>query len=92
MLFSHILGANNFVDTRKKYRATGTTLERSEPSMRYTVHPFELTEDDKHRIKMDSAFIPKPRVSNFRPFGFNLPVSSEIRLVQDFFTCSIMAA
>ncbi|KAL5492779.1 hypothetical protein ACEPAI_4226 [Sanghuangporus weigelae] len=66
----------------ERYRVSGWISEQTEPSIRYSVHPLELTEEDKHRLKMDSTFNPRPKVSERGTFGFSLPIGTSIRLIR----------
>ncbi|EJD00191.1 uncharacterized protein FOMMEDRAFT_112544 [Fomitiporia mediterranea MF3/22] len=62
------------------HRATGILVDRSEPRVGYTVHPLELTEEDKHRMKLDQTFTPRPRISARGAFGFELQLGESVRL------------
>ncbi|KAL5513533.1 hypothetical protein ACEPAH_3932 [Sanghuangporus vaninii] len=66
----------------ERYRASGRISAQTEPSVRYSVHPLELTEEDKHRLRMDSTFNPRPKVSEQGTFRFSLPIGTYIRLIR----------
>ncbi|KAK0189051.1 hypothetical protein F5146DRAFT_693680 [Armillaria mellea] len=62
------------------YHLTGAKIASVEPSMEYTIHTLSLSEDHRHRIQMDSSFVPTPHIEStlrLSPY-FNLPVSSRI--------------
>ncbi|KAH9912631.1 uncharacterized protein BXZ73DRAFT_56103, partial [Epithele typhae] len=60
------------------YRIRRTTNRRSEPSIRYTVHPLELTQDDRHRMQEDSRHHPRPRIHPHSSFTFTTSASTHL--------------
>ncbi|KAK0217807.1 hypothetical protein IW262DRAFT_1560097, partial [Armillaria fumosa] len=62
------------------YHFTGANITSVEPSIEYTVHTLSLSEDHRHRIQMDSSFVPTPRIESTLRLSphFNLPLSSRI--------------
>ncbi|KAH8114632.1 hypothetical protein DFH11DRAFT_1508603 [Phellopilus nigrolimitatus] len=66
----------------ESYRASGYHLIRSEPSLKFMLHPLELTEHDKQQMQMGLFHVPKPSVSSARACNFSLPVDAEISLIQ----------
>ncbi|KAH8114634.1 hypothetical protein DFH11DRAFT_1508479 [Phellopilus nigrolimitatus] len=66
----------------ESYRASGYHLIRSEPILRFTLHPLELTEHDKQQMQMNSFHVPRPSVSSRGACNFSLPVGASISLIQ----------
>ncbi|KAK0446849.1 hypothetical protein EV421DRAFT_1707267 [Armillaria borealis] len=64
----------------KGYELTGWKIERLEPSIGYTVHSLILSEEDRHRIQMDSSSIPTPHIESTLRLSshFELSLSSRI--------------
>ncbi|SJL03909.1 uncharacterized protein ARMOST_07266 [Armillaria ostoyae] len=62
------------------YQFTGAKIATIEPSMEYTIHTLSLSEDHRHRIQMDSSFLPTPHIEPTLRLSphFNLPLSSRI--------------
>ncbi|KAK0446846.1 hypothetical protein EV421DRAFT_1707226 [Armillaria borealis] len=62
------------------YQFTGAKIASVEPSMEYTIHALSLSDDHRHRIQMDSPFVPTPRIESTLRLSphFNLPLSSRI--------------
>ncbi|KAK0489058.1 hypothetical protein IW261DRAFT_1602879 [Armillaria novae-zelandiae] len=64
----------------KEYELIGWKIEHLEPSIEYTVHSLILSEEDRHRIQMDSSFIPTPHIEPTLRLSsrFELPLSSSV--------------
>ncbi|KAH8114640.1 hypothetical protein DFH11DRAFT_1764593 [Phellopilus nigrolimitatus] len=66
----------------ESYHASGYQLIRSEPSLKFTLHPLELTEHDKQQMQTNFLHVPKPLVSSRGAYNFSLPVGAEISLIK----------
>ncbi|KAF8428935.1 hypothetical protein L210DRAFT_3623712 [Boletus edulis BED1] len=62
------------------YRTTGARASQQEPTAVYTVHAMNLTEEDKHQLRLNPSAIPSPQ---FRyKHTFNLPLGHSIMHAQ----------
>ncbi|EMD40863.1 hypothetical protein CERSUDRAFT_121499 [Gelatoporia subvermispora B] len=52
------------------------------PVLRYTIHPLDLTADDKHSMQLDATFIPTPRMHAQSRVTFDLPANHDIIHIQ----------
>ena len=50
----------------------------TEPEVRYTLHPFELRQDDAHRMREDTSHIPEPQLRPYSSTSFTLPADTHI--------------
>ncbi|KAH8114613.1 hypothetical protein DFH11DRAFT_1764484 [Phellopilus nigrolimitatus] len=66
----------------ENYHASGYQLIRSEPNLKFTLHPLELTEHDKQQMQTNFLHVPKPLVSSRGAYDFSLPVGAEISLIK----------
>ncbi|KAH7105369.1 hypothetical protein BKA62DRAFT_386244 [Auriculariales sp. MPI-PUGE-AT-0066] len=64
------------------FHISGERTSETLPSIRYTLHPLSLTEDDEQSLRLNPTHIPTP-ILNFRfEHYFFLPVGLEIRHIQ----------
>lgn len=56
------------------FHVTGQRETHTEPALRYTILPIDLTEGDKHQLQLDGLFVPTPRIHSNSASHFELPV------------------
>ncbi|KAI5998963.1 hypothetical protein F5J12DRAFT_784806 [Pisolithus orientalis] len=64
----------------KTYRLWGLRESQEDPVTCYTVHPMNVTEEDKHNLQLDPSSIPSPRFRFQHPF--ELPLGHTILRAQ----------
>ncbi|THH11647.1 hypothetical protein EW145_g510 [Phellinidium pouzarii] len=65
-----------------KLRLTGYQHARTQPSMRYTIYPLQLTEDDRHRLGTEPEFMPRPNIDKRFSTDFKLPIDQTIKYIR----------
>lgn len=53
-------------------------------TMEYVIHVIDLSQEDRHNLRIDSTHRPKPTVHVNSRLSFELPPSNVIRCVQSF--------
>ncbi|KAI0921705.1 hypothetical protein AcW2_006594 [Taiwanofungus camphoratus] len=64
------------------FHVTGQRETHTEPALRYTILPIDLTEGDKHQLQLDGLFVPTPRIHSNSASHFELPVDYVILHIQ----------
>ncbi|KAI0751604.1 hypothetical protein C8Q80DRAFT_1158354 [Daedaleopsis nitida] len=64
------------------YRVAITTVTHTEPSLRYTLYPLQLTQEDRHRMQENLDHIPNPCIQQSFSSTFTLPADTTIRHFQ----------
>ncbi|KDQ64239.1 hypothetical protein JAAARDRAFT_220269 [Jaapia argillacea MUCL 33604] len=61
-------------------RIVGFHRLQTDPAWHHTVHPLELTEQDRHNIQLNSQHVPTPKMPTTAVFSFHLSVDQSLLL------------
>jgi hypothetical protein len=62
----------------QRYVVSGSKQRRKPPTLHYKISALQLTEDDKHRLQLDSTYVPSPRFHAGFSSDFSLPIEAQI--------------
>lgn len=63
------------------YSITGTEEIQAEAELEFTAYPFQTTQQDRHQMHFEYAYIPLPKVSSHASFRFSLSFDDRIMYV-----------
>jgi hypothetical protein len=68
----------------EEFFVDGSETYRDPESMEYVIHTINLSQEDRHNLRIDSAHMPRPLTQANSRVSFELPPSDAIRFVSSF--------